>query len=79
LTDAEVIPDLGDGIPRRNEPIGVDELIQVGTLGHFHKEDNNIDADKRVVDDRRVISGIDVADRNHSRNLGLWGLGSQRC
>jgi hypothetical protein len=56
---------LGNGIPGRNKAVDIDKFLQPDPLGNLIEENDNIDTDDGVVDNREIFGWDGVTQGNH--------------
>jgi len=56
---------LGNGIPSRDKAVNIDKFLQPDPLSNLIEENDDIDTDDGVVDNRIIFSWYGVAQGNH--------------
>ena len=65
LETRKIGADLGYGIPGRDKTVDVDKFIQLRPQGQLIEENDNIDADYGVIDNRIIFRRDGVTQGNH--------------
>ena len=65
LWSCKISADLGNGIPSRDKAINIDKFLQSDPLSNLIEENDDIDTDDGVVDNRIIFSWYGVAQGNH--------------
>ena len=56
---------MGNGIPSRDKAVNIDKFLQPDPLSNLIEENEDIDTDDGVVDNRIIFSWYGVAQGNH--------------
>ena len=72
LWNCKISADLGNGIPGRDKAVNIDKFLQPDPYNKLIEENDNIDPDDCVVDNRVIFSWDSVTQRNHFMRCNLW-------